>query len=29
MSDGGDLAALRYGPWKPRFLEQRANSFDV
>ena len=28
-TDGGDLAALRYGQWKLQFLEQRAHSFDV
>ena len=24
-TDGGDLAALRYGQWKLSFLEQRAH----
>ena len=28
-TDGGDLAALRYGQWKLQFLEQRAHGFDV
>ena len=28
-TDGGDLAALRYGQWKLHFLEQRAHGFDV
>jgi arylsulfatase len=28
-TDGGDLAALRYGQWKLSFLEQRAHGFDV
>ena len=28
-TDGGDLAALRYGQWKLNFLEQRAHGFDV
>ena len=28
-TDGGDLAALRYGQWKVHFLEQRAHGFDV
>jgi arylsulfatase A-like enzyme len=28
-TDGGDLAALRYGQWKLDFLEQRAHGFDV
>ncbi len=28
-TDGGSLAALRYGQWKVHFLEQRAHGFDV
>ena len=28
-TDDGDLAALRYGPWKVVFLEQRAEGLDV
>lgn len=28
-TDGGDLAALRYGQWKLDFLEQRAHTLDV
>ena len=28
-TDGGDLAALRYGQWKLHFLEQRAHGLDV
>ena len=28
-TDDGDLAALRYNKWKVRFMEQRAESFDV
>ena len=28
-TDGGDLAALRYGQWKIHFLEQRAHGFEV
>jgi len=29
FTDDGSLSALRYGPWKLMFTEQRAHGFDV